>query len=217
MVEILLYVSSGMIICAYFVYLLMILIGRSKIISKSDGFDITKDIISEYDSINIIESTGYFTIYNIKRRVIKLATKCYYGKDLSSAALSLNEAGISIVDNNKNKYIDIFRIVFYNLKLLYIFPIVSLIISNSSFNINDSKISMIFILIFAFISYILIDIKSDACFWVENNLNKIKDINKENRGKLIGFMNKLILLDQIIYFGELIMIIRFALILFGIN
>jgi len=217
MIEILLYVSSGMILFAYVGYLLMILIGRSKVISKSDGFDVTKDIISEYNSINIIESTGHFTIYNIKRKVIKLATKCYYGKDLSSVALSLNEAGISVVDNNKNKYIDIFRIIFYNLKLLYIFPIIALVISNSSFNINDAKISMILILIFAFISYILIDIKREACFWVEKNLNKIKDITKENRGKLIGFMNKLILLDQIIYFGELIMIIRFALILFGIN
>lgn len=217
MIEILLYVSTGMIIFAYLGYFLMIFMGRSKIVSKSDGFDVTKDIISEYNSINIIESRGYFTIYNIKRRVIKLATKSYYGKDLSSIALSLNEAGISVVDNNKNKYINVLRTIFYDLKMLYIFPIISLVISNSSFNMSDAKVSMIFIVVFAFISYILIDIKNEACYWVSNNLKKIKDISKDNREKVINFMNKLIFLDKFIYFGELIMIIRFALILLEIN
>ena len=112
MIEILLYFSSGLIILGYIYYLLVILLGRNSIISDNDGFDITKDIISEYNSINIIENSGYFTIYNIKRKVIKLATKCYYGKDLSSISLSLTEAGISVVDNKNNKYIDFFRIIF---------------------------------------------------------------------------------------------------------
>ena len=31
-------------------------------------------------TINIIESKNYFSIYNLKRKVIKLATKSYYGK-----------------------------------------------------------------------------------------------------------------------------------------
>ena len=105
MLDIILYISSGMILFAYLGYFLLILINRNKIVSNSDGFDVTKDIISEYNSINIIETTGYFTVYNIKRKVIKLASKCYYGKDLSSMSLALNEAGISIVDNNKNKYL----------------------------------------------------------------------------------------------------------------
>ena len=217
MIAILLYVSNGMILLSYLGYFIMIMIGRNNIVSKSDGFDVTKDIISEYNSINIIESSCYFTIYNIKRKVIKLATKSYYGKDHSSIALSLNEAGISVVDNHKNKYINMFRTIFYNLKLLYIFPIIALIISNSSFNINDAKFSMIFVLLFVFISYMLIDIKNLGYYWVSNNIKKIKDISKEKRDKVLIFMNRLILLDKIIYFSELIMIIRFILILFEIN
>ena len=66
MVNILLYVSNGLIIIGYIYYLLMILFGKSKKVSSSDGFDVTKDIISEYNTINIIESKGYFTVYNIK-------------------------------------------------------------------------------------------------------------------------------------------------------
>lgn len=217
MVNILLYVSTGLILCAYIGYFLMILIGRCKIVSKSDGFDVTKDIISKYNSINVIESKSYFTVYNIKRKVIKLASKCYYGNDLSSIALSLNEAGISVIDNYKNKYINILRGVFSNLKLLYIFPVIALLISNSSFNVNDAKISIIFMFIFVFISYILIDIKNETYFWVSDNLKKIKDISKDNYIKIISFMNRLILLDKFIYFSELIMIIRFILILLEIN
>lgn len=217
MIEFLIYISSGMILFSYLGYFLMILIGRSKIISKSNGFDITKDIISEYNSINIIENSGYFTIYNIKRKVIKLASKCYYGKDISSISLSLNEAGISVVDNNDNTYIKIFRNIFNNLKLLYIFPIISIVVSHSSFSINDAKVSIIIILLFAFIQYVLIDIKNNACYWVSNNIKKIKDISKDGRDKIIKFMNGLLMLDKIIYFGELIMVIRLVLILFEIE
>ena len=217
MVEILLYVSSGLIILGYVLYLFIILIGRSKIVSDSDGFDVTKDIISEYDSINIIENNGYFTVYNIKRKVIKLATKCYYGKDISSVSLALTEAGISVVDNKKNKYIDFFRVIFNNLKLLYIFPLIALFINNSSFSVNDAKVSIFIGLVLSFISYILIEIKNDSIDWVNNNLKKIKNINKDNRNKIISYMNRLILFDKFIYFGELIMVIRLVLIMLGSN
>ena len=193
------------------------MIGRNKVVSKSDGFDITKDIIDEYNSINVIESNSYFTIYNIKRKVIKLATKSYYGKDLSSISLALMEAGISVVDNKKNKYIDIFRIIFSNLKILYIFSIIALFINSSSFYVSDAKVSIIFIVIFAFISYMLLDIRGQACYWVSENLKKIKDISKDNCLKIISFMNKLMLFDKLIYFGELIMIIRLVLIMLEVK
>lgn len=215
--DILLYVSMGFIIFGYVGYFILILIGRMKEISKCDGFDATKDIISEYNSINVIESKSYFTVYNIKRKVIKLASKCYYGKDLSSISLSLMEAGVSVVDNNKNKYIDFIRVIFSNLKMLYIFPIIALFISNSSFNVNDAKVSLIFVVIFTFISYILLDIRGQASYWVSENLKKIKDISKDNRVRIVNFMNRLVLFDKIIYFGELIMIIRFALIMLDIK
>ena len=41
----------------------MILFGNRKMVSDSTGFDVTKEIISEYNAINIIESKG------VKQRV----------------------------------------------------------------------------------------------------------------------------------------------------
>ena len=144
--EIFLYTSIGLVLGGYILYFLLIFIGRMKNLGEYTGFDITKDIISEYDSINVIENRGYFTIYNIKRKVIKIATNCYYGKDLSSLSISLIEAGLSVVDNRENKYINVFRGIFSNLKILYIFPLIGLFISNSSFNMSDAKVGVVFLL-----------------------------------------------------------------------
>lgn len=214
MLNILLYISIGLVLFGYILYFLLVLFGRVKVVSKVEGFDIAKDIISEYNNINIIESKSYFTLYNIKRRVIKLSTKCYYGKDLSSIVLSLIEAGISVVDNNKNKYINFLRNIFNNLKLLYIFPIISLFISSSSFYVSDAKVSIVFLLIFTFIMYILLDIKGEAFSWINDNLEKIKEINKDNKEKVIRFINKTSWCDKLIYYGHFIMVIRLILIMF---
>ena len=217
MQNILLYVSSGLIICSYIVYFLMLMIGRIKVVSRSDGFDVTKDIISEYDSINVIESNGCFTIYNIRRKVIKLATRCYYGKDLSSISLSLIEAGISVIDNQKNMFIDLLGRIFSNLKFLYIFPVAALLINNLSFNVSDAKVGIAFMVLFSFLAYVVVDIKSQASVWINDNLSKIKDIINDNFFKIISFINGIILLDKFIFLGEFVMIIRFVLILLGIN
>ena len=217
MSEILLYLSCGFILFAFLGYIFMVIVERNTIVTKSNGFDTTKDILSEYNSINIIENRGYFTVYNIKRKVIKIASKCYYGNSISDISLPLIEAGISVVDDNKNKFINIVRVVFSNLKWLYIFPIIAIFINYSTYNISDAKVSILFIALFIIISYMMIDLKTMAYSWINDNLGKIKSINKENRNKIINFVNRVIFFDKIIFFGYLIMIIRFVLILLEIN
>ena len=213
--KLLFYSSSFLIIGSFIGYFLIIIFGNKKV-TDDNGFDVIKDIISEYDSINVIESKSYFSIYNIKRKVIKLSTKCYYGNTISDISLSLMEAGISIIDSNKNKYINFFSMMFSNLKILYIFPLLSIIINYSTYNVNDAKISLLFIMLFSIIFYILIDIKSQASFWISDNLKKIKSISEKNSNKIINYINRLILLDKLIFFGELVIIIRCVAILLEI-
>ena len=217
MLNILLYISIGLVVLGYILYFILILFGRIKEVSNIEGFDVAKDMISEYNNINIIESKSYFTLYNIKRKVIKLSTKCYYGKDLSSISLSLIEAAISVVDNNKNKYINILRSIFNNLKLLYLFPIISLFISSSSFYVSDAKVSIIFLLIFTFIIYVILDIKGQAVSWINDNIDKIKEINKDNKKKIVKFINKILWCDKLIYYVHFVIIIRLILIVFEIK
>lgn len=213
---ILMYVSSGMVIFGFLLYFILILVGRNKIVSKDECYGEVKEIVSEYDIINMIETKGYFTVYNIKRMVIKLSSKCYYGKDLSSFGISLMEAGLAIVDKKKNKYIDFFRKFFNNLKILYVFSILAVFINHASFNISDAKISLIFMVVFTLISYILLEIKVNGSYYVQECLENNKDINKENRQSISKFMNSLLLTDKLIYLGEILMIMRMILLMFEI-
>lgn len=214
--EILLYVSSGGIIFAFLAYFIIIILNQHNQITKTDGFNITKDILHEYDSINIIENKGYFTIYNIKRRVVRLTSKNYYGKSVSDIAISLIEAGISAIDNYKNKYINLFRNVLPNLKCLYLLPILSILINHVTYNISDAKVSIGLIGLFAIINYLFITIKAEATDWIATNLKKIKDINKEDGAKVLNFINKVNIFDKIIFISQLIMIIRCVAIILDI-
>ena len=209
---ILMYVGNALILFSFLGYLILIIL-NNKYKNKIDGFNLTKDILAEYNQINIIENKNIFTIYNLKRKVIKLASKCYYGNSVSNLGISLMEAGVSAIDN-KNKYLNIFRNIISNLKYLYILPIIAIFLNNITFSIGDARIAIIILIIFSIISYMLIEIKDEAYNWLCNNIKKIKNINQEN---VLSFVSKIVLIDKFIFFGELIMICRFILILFDIN
>ena len=95
-------------------------------------------------------------------------------------------------------------------------PLFALIINHSTYNISDAKISLIFIILFSVISYILIDIKCQVNVWISDNIRKINDINSVNKDKIVSYINKILFLDKLIFFGELVMIIRFVAIILEI-
>ena len=169
MINILTYISSGLIALGFILYFVLILLNRNKI-TNNDGFNVTKDILNEYDSINIIETKSIITTYNIKRNVIKLSSKCYYGNSISDIGISLMEAGISVVDNGKNKFISLIKMMVSNLKCLYILPLLAFIFNNLSLSILDAKVGIFILLIFSILSYMLISIKSDAISWINNKI-----------------------------------------------
>ena len=217
MIELLMYITFIIIVVSYISYFVLILINSKNKVSDVTGFDVSKDIISKYNSINIIETKGYFSFYNIRRKVIKLSSKCYYGTDLSSVSLSLIEAGTSVIDDNKNKYLNILKKIVGKLKILYILPIFSIFLNFVLYSITDAWIEIILLSIFTFISFILIDIKTNIYNWLCDDLEKIKEISKNNRLKIMNYINIIIGLDKLILVGEVLMIIRYIMILLGIN
>ena len=217
MIDILMYIANGLIISGYILYVLFVLINRNKKITDSNGFDITKEVLNEYDSINIIESTSYFTLYNIKRKIIKIASKCYYGNTVSDIAIPLVEAGISVNDNNKNKFINMFRKIIPNLKLLYILPALAMFLNVNSYGTTDAKIGIILLTILGIISYMLINIKIAGYNFLLTKIANLKDLNKLSKEKILCFINKVILIDKVILLGEMVMIIRFVAMLLKFN
>ena len=210
MLMILMYIANGLIIIAFLWYILLVLLNNKKI-TDSTGFNITKDILSEYDSINIVENKGIFTFYNLRRKVIKIASKRYYGNSLSDVAIPLMEAGISATGN---KYLDILSKVISSLKKIYVLPIIMLILNESTYNLGDARIAIPLVIICAFVSYITIDIKNNAYLWLEEHINKKIKIDK---AMVLKYINQIIMVDKLIFFGELVMIIRFVAIILGIK
>ena len=213
MIEILKYISSGLIIIPFICYLLNILINKNKKISDDDGFNITKDIIQEYDMINIIEEKGIDSNYNLKRGVIKLSSKCYYGNDLSHICIGLMEAGISVIDRKGNKYINIFKKIVSNLKILYIFPIVTVIINLFTYTKGDARIGIMLVLVSTLVVYMINSIVMDASRWICDNIKKVKSVDKNGKDKIVNYFNNIVNLNRIIFIGELVSIIMMVAIL----
>lgn len=213
MIEILKYISSGLIIISLICYLLNILINKSKKISDDDGFNITKDIIQEYDMINIIENTGIISYYNLRRGVIKLSSKSYYGSDLSHISIGLMEAGVSVIDKKGNKFINIFKNIVSNLKILYIFPIITVIVNFITYTKGDAKIGLILVIISTLVIYMINSILINANDWVCNNIKKVKSVDNNGKDKIISYLNNIVNLNKIIFLGELISIITMVAII----
>lgn len=205
---ILLYVSSFIILFSFIIYLFLIFLSKKEI-SNVPGLDITSEMLNDFSGINVVLNKGKFTYYDIKRKVIKLNSNCYYGKNLDDIAISLIEAGFFVNHRRGNKIIDLFRKVIPTLKLLYILPIIAILINFLTYNSFDSVISLMFLLVFAVVGYILIDIKT----WVLDFYSKKSSLNK----KIVEFIRYVLYLDWLILIGELVMIFRFIFILLNIN
>lgn len=213
MINILLYVSNGLILISLFFYLLLILINKNRKITNETGFDITKNITSEFDRINIIASNGKITYYNPKRKVIRLNNNCYYGNDVSSIAVSLVEAGISVIDDGKNKIINFFKIFFSNIKMVYLFSLVAIVVNIVSSTSTDAKVSLVIMTILIIFIYLYISILNDSYNWIYQNINKIKLLNKKNNLKVMQYINYIIIINKGIFLGELLIVIRMVAII----
>ena len=210
------YIVMGFILGGYLYYILIVLGNRNKI-SEESSFNIIKDLIHNYNSINVILNEGIFTIYNIKRRVIKLSNKCYYGKSLSDVGISLIEAGISVIDNNKDREINFFRRFFSNLKWLYVIPLVVIFIISEINTTEDGVILGFLIFISIYFMYMFINIKNKAYNWIVMNIDRIKQINKKDQMKVINFINKMMLCDKFIFWGELVGFLKVVMILLNLK
>ena len=121
------------------------------------------------------------------------------------------EAGISA---SNHKSLDMLSKILSNLKKIYVLPIIIIFINSVTYNLGDARLAIPLVTICALASYLLISIKNDAYSWLDEHINKKVKIDKE---KVLKFINQIIMIDKLIFFGELIMIIRFVAIILGIN
>lgn len=203
-----LYISSFITLSGFILYFVLILLSKKEI-SKVSGLDVICEMLNDFTGINVLLNKGKFTYYDIKRKVVKLNSNCYYGKNLDSIAVGLIETGMLINDKRGNKIIDICRNVLPTLKILYVLPIIAIIINHMTYNVADSVLSLFVLLVFAVVCYIMIDFKT----WLLNYYLKKSFINRE----IINFIRYVLYCDWLFLIGEVMMIFRFIFILFNIS
>ena len=211
--NLLLYVTNILIIISYILHFLLQFYNNKYKISGTTGFNITNDTLNEDNRINIVEKKGYITVYNLKKRVIEIATKNYYGSTITDFGIPLIELGILETDNNNNKYLNIIKKILPNLKLIYLFSFIAFCINNVTYSISDAKASMIALFICLILYHMLIAIKTEGLNHIHKKLKRISYLREENFAKIMKYLENDLKISKIIYFTEFIMIIRTLIII----
>lgn len=159
--------------------------------SKITGYDISKRVLdnNEIDNIDIIEARDGGSLYNVRRRVIKLSTKVYYGTSDYDRAIALHEVSHAVLDSRNNSYINFFKKIFTDLRFYsvssYIVLIISYLLSGNGYN----GISLlVFIIIFLY-QYMVKCIENNSYSIAVNELERIDDIDKENIRNILANSN----------------------------
>ena len=104
LIQLLLLISILIIIIAYFRIILIYFKTRKIEIDDINGFDIAKELTSNYDEINIVESNELnISKYNLKRKIIRLTKKDYEANNIFTLAKTSLLSGYSLINLDKNK------------------------------------------------------------------------------------------------------------------
>ena len=200
-------------IITVFTYLRILILkisNKNNHIEKYSSFDLSKELTSNYDEINIIESKEiYLSKYNLKRRVIKLTPKTYNATDYYNLSISGILSGYSLININKDKYLRTLSYIFKNINYLTKSIILSLIISIFTNTIGDAKFSLILLSIITIYEYFLVNINESAKNNIKEELKKV--IKKEEYQSITKIINTLIQANTIFFITNLILILRLIL------
>ena len=205
--DVLLLVSIVLVIIAY-IRIILIYFKTKKIkIEEVTGFDIAKELTSNYDEINIVESKEVsISKYNLKRQIIRLTSNDYNSNNIFTLSTSSLLAGYSLSKLNKDKNIQLFSKVFSNIDYLNKSAPLAIIISLSATNIGDAKISIIILIIILFYQYLINEINNTS----KEIINKTSEIivEKENYLLIEKIQNTFLELNKISFITTLILILR---------
>ena len=181
-------------------------------IDDMTGFDLAKELTSNYDEINIVESREVsISKYNLKRRIIKLNYKDYTMNNIFTLTKSSLLAGYSLVALNKDKNIEILGKIFNNIDYLNKSSIVTILISCLVKAKGDAKIALILLSLILIYQYIINEININS---KEQTKEQLKDLLEEKNYLLLDdIKNSYLNLNKISFITTLILILRLVLII----
>ena len=208
--NLLLGVSVLLVIFSYFMILVIYFVNKKRTINDYSGFDAAKEVTSNYDEINIVNSNDViFSEYDIKRNVIRLNNKNYDSNSYFDIAISSILAGYSLV-NMENKSYFKFKSVIKKISYMGFVSLIGVILSYFINNTFDAKIGIIVLALLLFYQYMryLINIEANVM------ISEVLDSSfYEKIGKVIsGIIN----FNKLSFIVFLILIIRLVVIILGI-
>lgn len=190
---------------SYLILLINWITNKNNKIDNYNGFDIAKEITSNYDEINIVSCNGLFSFYDVKRNVIRLNNKNYDGNSFIDISIGAMLAGISLVNSdNRNKFI------FKRVRVISLASLIMMFLSFLVNSIGDARIMMIITfgcLLYLFMRYQMV---SGAVSLIESNMDK--DIYSKIKSIVMGYIN----FYKISFISLLVVLVRLVVIMLGI-
>lgn len=190
---------------SYLILLINFIKNKNNKMDSYNGFDCAKEITFSYDEINIVSCNGVFSLYDVKRNVIRLNSKNYDGNSFIDISVGSMLAGISLVNSdNKNRFI------FKRVRVISFLSLIIMILSFLVSSIGDARIMMVISLISLFYLYIKYQMINEAVSLIESNLNI--DVYSKIKSIIMGYVN----FYKISFISILVIIVRLVVIMLGI-
>lgn len=207
---ILLIVSIIGVMFSYLILIINKVMVTKKHVDNYTGFDIAKEVTTNYDVINIVSSSDIVSSeYDIKRNIIRLNSKNYDGNSYLDIAVSALLAGISLVNNESSSYFK-FSSIFKKIRSISLVPLVMVILSYFISNIGDAKIGIILFSLLLVYQYMRYQIVVSANEFIENNLDK--NIYDMIKNIIYGYIN----FYKVSFIVSLVMLLRLVVIILAI-
>lgn len=210
--KVLLLISIILILISYTRIILIYLKTKNIKINDLTGFDLAKELTSNYDEINIVESNSInISKYNLKRRIIRFTNKDYNLNDIFTLTKSSILSSYSLLHLNKDKNIHFLSNILPNIDYLNKSSWFSLIISLLISSKGDAKIAIILLLIILIYQYLINEINNNSIELTNKDLKKI--LSKENYSLVTKIQNIYLSLNKISFISTLILLLREILII----
>ena len=208
----LLFVLGGILLfVAYVRIFICYLINRKEFVDDVNGFDVTKEILSNYDEINIVESKEVFlSQYKLKRGVIRLNSNNYEGNNIFCFSIVSQLAGYSLGSMEKDYYFGYFKKIFPTIDWLNKSGIVATLICGFTNTIGDAKIGLFLLILVLIYQYFILQMNTVS-------IDKVEDyLNKSNMKKVRKCLDVFHFLHKVSFIGTLIYILREIVLILGL-
>lgn len=210
--DLLLIISIIIILISYIRIILNFFKTKKIELEDMTGFDLAKELTSNYDEINIVESHEIsISKYNLKRKIIRFTPKDYTSSNIFILAKSSLLAGYSLLNLNKDKNIELLSKIFSNIDYLNKSALIAILISIFTNKIGDAKIGIILLIIILIYQYLINEINLASKEQTDEELKKI--LNEKQYLSLVNVQSSFLSLNKISFIATLILLLRETLII----